>query len=161
MSENSVLSRQDRRALVRVAQKEEDILTRLEAASRDPFGRNRHLARGMDQELLLQETDPDEIENEVRINQHKERVFIQTDDVPEEVHTHGLHGECRCSDEQSCYMCCTQIDFEALPEIIRRIGVKEHERNGEFELHIPLQLAYDLDLLTPALRDYYLCSRDD
>ncbi len=140
-SEKSLLPKEARLALVRVALKEDDILDRLESASRDPFGRNRHIAHSIDREILRGVADGDEIDNEDRICRHTEENFIEPDQVIES-EVYDVHEECQCVDNESCMICCTQFDLMAFPELKKAQCTRITE--DDFHVIVPIELAEQL-----------------
>lgn len=141
------------RELHRMERTEEFLLVSIEKGSRDPFGGSYSAVPLVDVEILAGFADPDEIENEQRINAPYASKFLGHDDVVEgdqiicENPESSDDEECSCGSEE-CIICCTQRDLMGIPESLFRIMEEQRGINGRsYRIAIPAERAHVLGLV--------------
>ncbi len=148
-----LLPRHEREALVMAAEQEEQyydqMIAPIENGSRDPFGHKRQMdvQHCIDDEILRGLMDPDEIDNEARIEACAEANDLEASHVLDE-HTPGMFVEdCECRDDQTCIKCCTGRDLLALTDLRGERIAYVRATSKEFELHIPVWAAQMLGFI--------------
>lgn len=148
-----LLPRHEREALVMAAENEEhyynQVIAPIENGSRDPFGHKRQMdvQHSIDDEILRGLMDPDEIDNEARIEACGDEDDFEASHVLEGHTPIAFEEECECLDDQSCIRCCTGRDLLALTELTGDRIAYVRATAKEFELHIPVWAAEKLGFI--------------
>lgn len=148
-----LLPRHVREALVIKAETEEyrydQTIALIEEGSRNPYGhrRQRDVQHCIDDEILRGFMDPDEIDNEARIEACAGEDDFEASHILDDSTLVTFEENCECRDHNTCIKCCTGRDLLALTDLTGDRIAYVRAVAKEFELHIPVWAAQKLGFI--------------